>query len=104
MKNFGLQEKKIIFVSDENSSEIEDLFTVEDFQKYVANNEALQILDNDTVTTFMQRHKDFLPDKVLLSKNFFENKELSWDELSQDTQNRVKVLFKKISDALTPKE
>lgn len=104
MKNFGLQEKKIIFVSDENSSGIEDLFTVEDFQEYVVNDETLEILDNDTVTKFMQRHKVSLQDKVLMSKSFFENEGLSWDGLSQDTQNRVKALFKKISDALTPKE
>lgn len=88
-------EERIVFVSDYEDSSIEDLFTHDDFSKFVLGEKR-----NETIET---KNSEFLKtnslDKTLLAKKFFEkvkngNQEVN---LSSDTVNNFEQVFERIN-------
>jgi len=93
-KKLLIEDKKIIFISEKDGFSIEDLFTHEDFNNFVLNenkNDNINLLNSKFI-----KNKKY--DKVLLSKNFFEKVEKNQTEikLSHDTINAFKQVFNKI--------
>ena len=94
-KRLLLEEKRIVFVSNYEDSSIEDLFTHDDFNKFV-----LDERRNETIET---KNSEFLKtnslDKTLLAKKFFEkvkngNQKIN---LSSDTVNNFEQVFERIN-------
>jgi len=95
-KKLLVEDKKIIFVSEKDGFSIEDLFTHEDFNYFVLNenkNDDTNLLNSESI-----KNKKY--DKVLLSKKFFEKVDEDQTEikLSQETINAFKKVFDKISN------
>jgi len=88
--------KKIIFIAEKDGFSIEDLFTQEDFNHFVLNENKND--DTNLLNSKFIKNKKY--DKVLLSKKFFEKVEENQTEikLSQDTINAFKQVFNKISN------
>ena len=89
-------EERIVFVSDYEDSSIEDLFTHNDFNKFVLGERG-----NETIET--TKNSEFLKtnslDKTLLAKKFFEkvkngNQKVN---LSSDTVNNFEQVFERIN-------
>lgn len=89
-------EERIVFVSDYEDFSIEDLFTHDDFNKFVLGERR-----NETIET--TKNSEFLKtnnlDKTLLAKKFFEkvkngNQKIN---LSSDTVNNFEQVFEKIN-------
>ena len=95
-EKLGVENKKIVFVSEQSDYSIEDLFTHEDFNNFVLD----EIKNEDKSTSNSRFLKDKKLDKVLLAKKFFESveKDKSKINLSQETVNAFKKLFEKVSD------
>ncbi|MCD5401090.1 AAA family ATPase, partial [candidate division NPL-UPA2 bacterium] len=94
-EKLAVENKKIIFVSDQDGYSIEDLFTHEDFNNFVLN-ETKNVDKSVPNSKFL---KDKKLDKVLLAKKFFESVESgkSKIKLSQETINAFKQLFEKVA-------
>jgi len=95
-KKLLVEDKRIIFVSEKDGFSIEDLFTYEDFNYFVLNenkNDDKNLLNSESI-----KNKKY--DKVLLSKKFFEKVEKNKAEisLSQNTINAFNQVFNKISN------
>ena len=95
-KKLSVEKNLILFISDEKDFSTEDLFTQEDFNEFV--------LDEETNENKEVRNSEFLKknnlDKVLLSKKFFEKIKdpASEIELSQSTVDSFEKVFKKIDE------
>lgn len=91
----------ISFVSSESDTAIEDLFTDEDFNKFIINDPNVQREPNIRNATHLS--KEGL-NKVLLAKNFFEKiKQDSSviDQLQPETKNRFRKILTAISGNLS---
>lgn len=87
------REKHIVFISNDRNSSIEDLFTYDDFNNFVLDEEI-----NEDKKIKNSKFVKINRDKVLLSKNFFEKvkKEQQGISLSENTVNNFKQVFEKI--------
>ena len=94
-KKLAIEDKKIIFVSDQDNYSIEDLFTHEDFNNFVLN----ETKNSDKSVPNSKFLKDKKLDKVLLAKKFFESVDgdKSKIKLSQETINAFKRLFERVA-------
>jgi predicted ATP-dependent endonuclease of OLD family len=94
-EKLAVENKKIIFVSDQDDYSVEDLFTHEDFNNFILNDTK----NTDKPVLNSKFLKDKKLDKVLLAKKFFENVESdkSKIKLSQDTINAFKQLFERVA-------
>ncbi|WP_394530972.1 ATP-dependent nuclease [Priestia aryabhattai] len=93
IKKLHLENEDILFVSPQSGNSIEDLFTTEDFNKFVLSNPSMSNEKNSKTV----KAKGF--DKVLLSKNFCEliNSKNSVEvSLSAETMSNFNELFEKI--------
>lgn len=95
-KKLTVDKNLILFISHERDFSTEDLFTQEDFNEFV--------LDEETNEDKKIRNSEFLKknnlDKVLLSKKFFEKIKdpASEIKLSQSTVDSFEKVFKKIDE------
>ena len=91
-EKLGVGSERIIFVSEEGDYSIEDLFTHDDFNSFV-----LQDDKNDDPAVanskFLKKQKF---DKVLLAKQFSDKVRTAEIELSQETINAFEEVFRKI--------
>jgi predicted ATP-dependent endonuclease of OLD family len=94
-EKYHIDPHKVLFVSEKSKTRIEDLFSKDDFHKYIT---------NDSSKTVTASNSDYLTqnklDKVLLSKFFFEriNNGVKTD-LSKETISNFTELFEKIESA-----
>ena len=93
-----VRESRIVFVSEQKESSIEDLFTHEDFNEFVLD-ETTANKDPEIKNSKFLKNED--PDKVLLAKKFFEKidktrKDGKEIELSNPTLNNFQRVFEKI--------
>lgn len=93
-----VRESRIVFVSEQKESSIEDLFTHEDFNEFVLD-ETTANKDPEIKNSKFLKNED--PDKVLLAKKFFEKidktrKDGKEIELSSPTLNNFQRVFEKI--------
>lgn len=96
LKKLLVEDKKIIFIAEKDGFSIEDLFTHEDFNDFVLNENKND--DTNLLNSKFIKNKKY--DKVLLSKKFFEKVDENQTEitLSQDTINAFRRVFDKISN------
>ncbi len=98
-KKLQLEENQIVFISDEKDSSVEDLFTHDDFNKFVLGetNDRNSEVKN---SKFLKDNRGV--DKVLLAKRFFEKTKNSAHktELSKDTLDNFKRVFNEINSLL----
>lgn len=99
-ENLAIESKKVIFVSEAADQSIEDLFTSNDFNKYVLNGEKSKpskISNSD----FLKQESQI--DKVLLSKKFFEKMQDGKEEveLSEDTIKNFGNLLDRINKSFS---
>jgi predicted ATP-dependent endonuclease of OLD family len=91
----------VVYVSDQTDGEIEDLFTREDFIKYVLgkNPEDFPV---DISNSRVLKQRDYGYDKVLLAKIFYEKakNDTIKTKLSKTTIDRFLAVFKNIDTAL----
>lgn len=80
----------ILSVLDDKSGAIEDIFSLEDFKKYVLNNESLKYKSNNS-----EHVNKAKKDKVLLARLFLQRVEKEKDKikLSKETIDNIKKLF-----------
>ena len=98
-KNFNPIKLKIQMASDNKDEEIEDLFTHDDFIKYVLNGKQ-EDMPAEKSNSQIIKQKGKNQDKVLLSKEFYE-KVLKGDiTLSEKTINNIKNLLDGINTLL----
>lgn len=91
-----IDKDRIIFVSSKNDHSIEDLFSHEDFNKFV-----LDDLKNDDVKILNSKFiKDKKIDKVLIAKKFFEKVKTDKKQIKLDkiTLGEFRKLFKKVKE------
>jgi predicted ATP-dependent endonuclease of OLD family len=93
-----VENKNIIYVSNNNNFCIEDIFSNSDFNKYILEDKKNNSSDI-TNSKFLKKQN---LDKVLLAKKFFEkiNDNHSQVSLSTKTVNGFDSIFKKIEEAL----
>lgn len=93
-EKLSVEQKRIIFVSEQDNFSVEDLFTYDDFNNFVLD----ETKNEDHTTPNSQFLKDKKLDKVLLSKKFFEKvrEDKSKIKLSQGTTDAFKTLFENI--------
>ena len=93
-----IQESRIIFISEKNNFSTEDLFTHDDFNNFVLQDEESKNLDSDTLNSKFLKDKKL--DKVLLAKKFFEamNNGESKIKLSEETLGVFRKVFRKIEE------
>lgn len=83
-ERLAIEDKKIILIPDEKEGSIENLFSEEDFKKYI----------NDKNSNY---------GKVLLALQFFqrvENEEIKSSGLSEETYKNFQNLFKKLNEVM----
>ena len=87
-----IQESRMIFVSEKNNFSTEDLFTHDDFNNFVLQDEESKNLDSDTLNSKFLKDKKL--DKVLLAKKFFEamNNVETKIKLSKETLSTSDIL------------
>lgn len=100
-KDFEHANIKIILVSENKEQEIEDLFTMEDFAKYVLDLELSEV-PSDKTNSQIIKQKDKNYDKVLLSKLFFEKVESGAIQLSAETKQNFAKLLQAINNSMFP--
>lgn len=95
LERLGVDKSKVIFVSERDGLSIEDLFTHEDFNKFVLEDVKNED-ENLLMSEFLRREA---LDKVLLAKRFFERTGNNETEvqLSEKTLEAFKGVFDKIS-------
>jgi len=93
-ERFGFCEEKIIFVSEKPGYFTEDLFTPEDFNKHVLNQE----LDEENVTLNSIYIKNNNINKVLFAREFYDkvNRQKDAVELSDETIKAFRDVYEKI--------
>ncbi len=96
LKELDIEDERLIWVAEENDRSVEDLFSMDDFLKYVADDENFDTGKCSSVSNLIKDKSNRLNDKVRLSKYFSENKNVAFKDLSQETQKRVNSLFKNI--------
>ena len=95
-KNFGSSNIKIEFTSQDMNKEIEDLFSKEDFAKYVLNVKPENVpADKSNSQIIKQKGNKY--DKVLLAKLFYEKSTTSTMALSAETKGNFRNLLERIS-------
>ena len=94
-EQLAMEKSKIIFISDQEGSSIEDLFTHDDFNSFVLGDSK----NGDPAMSNSKFLKSQKFDKVLLSKKFFEKvrSDKSSIKLSETTVNAFKEIFERIS-------
>lgn len=95
-----VRESRIVFVSEQEESSIEDLFTHEDFNEFVLD-ETTANKDPEIKNSKFLKNAD--PDKVLLAKKFFEKNDKTRKDgkeigLSSPTINNFQRVFEKIDE------
>ena len=95
-KDFDSSNIKIEFTSQDKDKEIEDLFSKEDFAKYVLN-EKPENLPADKSNSQIIKQKGSNYDKVLLAKLFHEKSTTSTMALSAETKGNFRNLLDRIS-------
>jgi len=95
--NFPQVNTPIIMVSDSEGNEIEDLFSREDFAKYILDQDSASLPVDRANSKILKEQK---LDKVLLSKLFLEKSNKDELTLSTETKFNFEVLFNKIRDSL----
>ena len=100
-EKLSIESDRIVFISEKKGSAIEDLFTHEDFNKFVLNDTKNE--DNTILNSKFLKDKKL--DKVLLSKKFFEKMkdDESKFKLSEETRDAFSRVFEKIREKLCQK-
>ncbi len=93
---------KTKLVGKSKGEEIEDLFTREDFIKYVLNENSNEVVTDKKNSEIIKR-KDKTYDKVLLSKLFLEKIKDGGISLSGDTKGNFRNLLEEINRLMFPK-
>lgn len=90
-----VQNERIIHVSNQDNYSIEDLFSHDDFNDYILDNEK----NNDISTSNSKFIKDQKLDKVLLAKRFIEKIEREKTKItfSEETKKNFQDIFEKLS-------
>jgi predicted ATP-dependent endonuclease of OLD family len=99
MSKLHLENKDVIFVSENKNYEIEDLFSTNDFNTYFLNGDNK---NEGGISNSAFIKKENITDKVLLSKLFFDktDKKGTSIKLSSETKTSFNDLFSKISEGL----
>lgn len=99
LRDFGHNGIKIMFVSENNDEEMEDLFESVDFLKYILKEDSKEVsAEKRNAQILKQKDKNF--DKVLLAKSFFETMKAEDVSLSEGTINNFKNLLEKINNLM----
>ena len=96
LQKLDIKDGRLIWVVEEKNRSVEDLFSMDDFLKYVAGEENFDASGYDSVSDLIKARDNNFSDKVGLSKYFSENKNVAFEDLSHETQKRVNRLFKNI--------
>lgn len=95
-EKLGIEEKQIINVIPSGGA-IEDIFTKEDFKKYILEAETNYEVSN---SLYLKENKK---DKVLLAKNFYEmveNGNISRDKLENETIKNINYIFERLDSTI----
>ena len=97
MKCFGKPLKRYIkFVSNEKGEAITDLFSANDFKKYILNDEKADVLSLNSV-----HMKEQKKDKVLSARLFLQRvKDGEIQELDEESSEKVKKIFNELQDEI----
>lgn len=99
LKNFEHNNLKVIHISESENQEIEDLFSKEDFAKWILEKEVGE-LPNDKRNSQIIKQKENNYDKVLLSKLFLEKVRSTEVQLNNETKTNFQNLFEKVNQQL----
>ena len=97
-KNYGHSEINIIYVSEKSNVEIEDLFTRNDFIKYVLKDKIRNVPKIENSKILKQRNSQY--DKVLISKTFFEKIQNGKPDFNIGTKKNFNDLLENINNSL----
>jgi predicted ATP-dependent endonuclease of OLD family len=94
-EKLGIPDERIIYVEEGNGA-IEDVFTKEDFKRYVLQDPTKEF-ESSSNSEYLNRAQ---ADKVLLAKKFYECCSSQEVSLSDDTLENIEQLFTKIDTAM----
>lgn len=95
IENLDVKKEQIIFSGEKDNTTTEDIFSHEDFNKYVLDEKEKR--DKGSTLSNSEYIKKKKLDKVLMAKEFSEREEIT---LSKETRENVKNLFDKIYKGL----
>ncbi|WP_175413331.1 ATP-dependent nuclease [Methanosarcina mazei] len=102
LDNFGDGEVKIVLVSRDKDKQIEDLFSEEDFTRYVILDESVKPTKknhNNKNSQILENNKDKYH-KESVSKQFYNERNKIKASLSEETRKQFENLFAEINNAL----
>jgi predicted ATP-dependent endonuclease of OLD family len=100
MREFASDNVKLMKVSNNPDEEIEDLFSKEDFVKYVLNGNEFEAIGEGKPKSHLIKAKEQNYDRVLLSGLFLRNVRSGKVSISTETANNFFEFFKRLNIAL----
>lgn len=91
LQKLNISDEQILFVSDDDDDMTIDLLDIDDFKRYVLEDEE-EIVDKNS--KYLEEHKK---DKVLFARKFLNNVNIGHVTLSEASMGRIKKLFSKIN-------